>query len=104
MKNRKLEIGVYGTVRGEGGNIPTYSENLSGDAKPTDTSGVNREAESSDASDWGGPPRSAEAGVMPVERRSPPLGWVDRQREEPDIQRKVAAFVRWHEDKVYVRF
>ena len=26
MKNRMLEIGAYGTVRGEGGNILTYSE------------------------------------------------------------------------------
>ena len=25
MKNRMLEIGTYGTVRGEGGNILTYS-------------------------------------------------------------------------------
>ncbi len=26
MKNRMLEIGTYGTVRGEGGNILTYSD------------------------------------------------------------------------------
>jgi hypothetical protein len=26
VKNRMLEIGAYGTVRGEGGNILTYSE------------------------------------------------------------------------------
>jgi len=26
VKNRMLEIGAYGTVRGRDGNIPTYSE------------------------------------------------------------------------------
>ena len=29
--------------------------------------------------------------------RSSPLHRVNRQREEPDNQRKAAAFVRWHE-------
>src|ERR1700730_18416624 len=28
---------------------------------------------------------------------SPTLGRVNRQREEPDMQRKAAAFARWHE-------
>src|SRR5258705_13843777 len=45
-------------------------ENLAGDAKGKGASGSNREAESTDAPDRGGLPRSSvEAGVMPVERR-----------------------------------
>src|SRR5215831_15435944 len=51
----------------------TELENLAGDAKGKGTSGVNREAESTDAPERGGLPRSSdEAGVMPAERR----GWV----------------------------
>src|SRR5213595_1390317 len=51
----------------------TERENLAGDAKGKSTSGSNREAESTDAPERGGLPRSSvEAGVMPVERR----GWV----------------------------
>src|SRR4249920_3161264 len=45
-------------------------ENLAGDAKGKSTSGSNREAESTDAPERGGLPRSSdEAGVMLVERR-----------------------------------
>src|SRR5712671_7420554 len=45
-------------------------ENLAGDAKGKGASGSNREAESTDAPDRGGLPRSSvEAGVMLVERR-----------------------------------
>ena len=45
-------------------------ENLAGDAKGKGASGSNREAESTDAPDRGGLPRSSvEASVMPVERR-----------------------------------
>ena len=45
-------------------------ENLAGDAKGKGTSGENREAESTDAPERGGLPRSSdEAGVMLVERR-----------------------------------
>ena len=48
-------------------------ENLAGDAKGKGASGYNGEAESTDAPERGGLPRSSdEAGVMPVERR----GWV----------------------------
>jgi hypothetical protein len=48
-------------------------ENLAGDAKGKGTSGSNREAESTDAPERGGLPRSSdEAAVMAVERR----GWV----------------------------
>src|ERR1700681_1772877 len=48
-------------------------ENLAGDAKGKGASGSNREAESTDAPERGGLPRSSdEAGVMPVEQR----GWV----------------------------
>ena len=80
-------------------------ENLAGDAKGKGTSGSNREAESTDAPERGGLPRSSvEAGVMPVERRggSSPLDRVNRMsdnrhREEPEVQWKAAAFARWHE-------
>ena len=76
-------------------------ENLAGDAKGKGASGYNREAESTDASERGGLPRSSdEAGVMLVERR----GWVIAadlgqlvRREEPFVQWKAAAFARWHE-------
>ena len=45
-------------------------ENLAGDAKGKGTSGSNREAESTDAPERGGLPRSSdEAAVMAVERR-----------------------------------
>ena len=80
-------------------------ENLAGDAKGKGASGSNREAESTDASDRGGLPRSSdEAGVMPVERRGrviaigsgQPLS-DNRHREEPELQWKAAAFARWHE-------
>ena len=48
----------------------TERENLAGDAKGKGTSGYHREAESTDAPERGGLPRSSEeAGVMPVERR-----------------------------------
>ena len=48
----------------------TERENLDGDAKGKSTSGSNREAESTDAPERGGLPRSSvEAGVMLVERR-----------------------------------
>ena len=44
--------------------------NLAGDAKGKGTSGYNREAESTDASVRGGPPRSSDEGpVMGLERR-----------------------------------
>jgi hypothetical protein len=76
-------------------------ENLAGDAKGKGASGSNREAENTDAPERGGPPRSSvEAAVMAVERR----GWVTAvdlgqpvRRDEPLVQRKAAAFVRWHE-------
>src|SRR6202022_3557313 len=45
-------------------------ENLAGDVKGKGASGTNREAESTDAPERGGLPRSSvEAGVMPGERR-----------------------------------
>src|SRR6202795_2357707 len=48
----------------------TERENVDGDAKGKGTSGSNREAESTDAPERGGLPRSSvEAGVMPAERR-----------------------------------
>ena len=76
-------------------------ENLAGDAKGKGASGSNREAESTDAPERGGLPRSSEEGsVMGLERR----GWVIAvdlgqpvRREEPFVQRKAAAFARWHE-------
>jgi hypothetical protein len=64
-------------------------ENLAGDAKGKGASGYNREAESTDAPERGGLPRSSdEAGVMLVERR----GWATAvelgqpvSREEPFV-------------------
>jgi hypothetical protein len=79
----------------------TERENLTGDGKGKGTSGSNRKAESTDAPERGGLPRSSDEGpVMGLERR----GWVIAadlgqlvRREEPFVQRKAAAFARWHE-------
>jgi hypothetical protein len=79
----------------------TERENLAGDAKGKGASGSNREAESTDAPERGGLPRSSGEGpVMGLERR----GWVIAadlgqlvRREEPFVQWKAAAFARWHE-------
>ena len=65
----------------------TERENLAGDAKGKGASGSNREAESTDAPERGGLPRSSvEGSVMALERR----GWVIAaglgqpvRREEP---------------------
>jgi hypothetical protein len=64
-------------------------ENLAGDAKGKGASGSNREAESTDAPERGGLPRSSdEAGVMSVERRGQviavELGPTGSYREEPE--------------------
>jgi hypothetical protein len=80
-------------------------ENLTGDVKGKGSSGSNREAESTDAPERGGLPRSSdEAGVMLVQRRgrvidigSGQLRSGNRPQEEPDEQWKAAAFARWHE-------
>ena len=79
----------------------TERENLAGDAKGKGTSGFNREAESTDAPERGGLPRSsAEVAVMAMERRgqviAADLGQLVR-REEPFVQWKAVAFARWHE-------
>ena len=76
-------------------------ENLIGDAKGKGASGSNREAESTDAPERGGLPRSSDEGpVMGLERR----GWVIAadlgqlvRRKEPFVRWKAAAFMRWHE-------
>src|SRR5580658_3885388 len=53
----------------------TERENLAGDAKGKGTSGVNREAESTDAPERGGLPRSSVEGpVMGPERRGRVIG------------------------------
>src|SRR3984893_6669496 len=67
----------------------TERENLAGDAKGKSTSGSNREAESTDAPERGGLPRSnAEAGGMPVGQMGAviavELGPTGLHREEPD--------------------
>src|SRR5215468_12275159 len=70
----------------------TERENLAGDVKGKGTSGSIREAESTDAPERGGLPRSSdETAVMVVERR----GWVIAadlgqlvRREEPFVQWK----------------
>src|SRR5712692_5513602 len=77
-------------------------ENLAGDGKGKGASGSNREAESTDAPERDGLPRSSdEAGVMLVERRgrviAVELGPTGGARRSPKAQRKAAAFVRWHE-------
>src|ERR1700727_2654701 len=56
----------------------TERENLAGDAKGKSTSGSNREAESTDAPERGGLPRSRR--VIAVE-----LGPTGSNREEPEI-------------------
>ena len=80
----------------------TERENLAGDAKGKGASGSNREAESTDAPERGGLPRSSdEAGVMLAERRgrviAVELGPTGGARRSLNIQRKAAAFARWHE-------
>ena len=79
----------------------TERENLAGDATGKGASGSNREAESTDVPERGGLPRSsAEAAVMAVERRGQAIGVELGQpvrRDEPIVQRKAAAFMRWHE-------
>jgi hypothetical protein len=79
----------------------TERENLAGDGKGKGASGSNREAESTDAPERGGLPRSSDEGpVMGLERRGRVIA-VDLgqpvRREEPFVQRKAAAFARWHE-------
>src|SRR5262245_23687854 len=79
----------------------TERENLAGDGNGKGASGSNREAESTEAPERGGLLRSSEEGsVMGLERR----GWVIAadlgqlvRREEPFVQWKAAALVRWHE-------
>ena len=76
-------------------------ENLAGDDKGKGASGYNREAESTNAPERGGLPRSSEEGsVMGLERRGRVIA-VDLgqpvRREEPFVQWKAAAFARWHE-------
>ena len=76
-------------------------ENLAGDAKGKGASGSNREAESTDAPERGGLPRSSDEGsVMELERRGRVIA-VDlgqpADREAPFVRRKAAAFMRWHE-------
>src|SRR5450631_3995682 len=78
----------------------TERENLAGDAKGKGTSGSNREAESTDAPERGGLPRSSdETGVMLVERRGQviavelgPTGLYPGR--SPTVQRRAAAFAR----------
>src|ERR1700681_168505 len=77
-------------------------ENLAGDDKGKGASGDNREAESTNAPERGGLPRSSseEGSVMGLERRGRVIA-VDLgqpvRREEPFVQRKAAAFTRCHE-------
>src|SRR6202030_3095219 len=77
-------------------------ENLAGDAKGKSTSGSNREAESTDAPERGGPPCSSdEAGQCPWSKgggASPlSLGQLGQTGRSPNVQRKAEAFARWHE-------
>src|SRR3982074_2931377 len=77
-------------------------ENLAGDAKGKSASGSNREAESTDAPERGGLPCSRdEAGECPWREGGGASPWSLGQRGQtgrsPTVQRKAAAFVRWHE-------
>ena len=79
----------------------TERENLASDAKGKSTSGSNREAESTDAPERGGLPRSSDEGsVMVLKRRgrviAADLGQPFRP-EEPFVQWKPAGLARWHE-------
>jgi hypothetical protein len=69
----------------------TERENLIGDAKGKGASGSNREAESTDAPRRDGLLRISEG----AGHRH--LAWVNRQREEPDVQWKAQPFARWRE-------
>ena len=80
----------------------TERENLAGDGKGKGTSGSNREAESTDAPERGGLPRSNDEGpVMGLERRGQVtvtgLGPTGHAGRSPLVQWKAAAFVRWQE-------
>jgi hypothetical protein len=76
----------------------TERENLTDDAKGKGTSGSRREVPMCR--------RGADCRIVATKSLkcgwsegagSSPLGPVNRQRDEPDIQRKAAAFVRWHD-------
>ena len=74
----------------------TERENLAGDAQGKGASGSNREAESTDAPERGGLPRSSDEGPV---KGLEPRGWVIAadlgqlvRREELFVQRKAAAF------------
>ncbi len=80
----------------------TERENLAGDDKGKGASGDNRKAESTDAPERGGPPRSSvEGSVMELEQRGRvivielrPTSIAGRSLMS---QWKAAVFVRWHE-------
>src|SRR6266446_8725801 len=77
----------------------TERENLAGDAKGKGTSDSNREAESTDAPERGGLPRSsAEVGQCPWSEgggsSSLSAGQLGQTGRSPTVQRKAAAFAR----------
>src|SRR5215813_927578 len=76
----------------------TERENLAGDAKGKSTSGSNREAESTDAPERGGLPRSSVEAGCPWSQggRSSPLslGQLGQTGRSPNVRRKAAAFAR----------
>src|SRR6266853_3019345 len=77
----------------------TERENLAGDAKGKSTSGSNREAESTDAPERGGLPRSGdEVGQCPWSEgggsSSLSAGQPGQTGRSPTVQRKAAAFAR----------
>ncbi len=76
----------------------TERENLAGDVKGKGTSGDHRKAESTDAPERGGLPRSSDEGsVMGLERRgrviAVELGPTGQVGRSPNVQRNAAAFV-----------
>jgi hypothetical protein len=60
VRNRMGEICASGSVGGEGANALAYPATWAGDAKGRGASGSNREAESTDAPERGGLPRSSD--------------------------------------------
>jgi hypothetical protein len=80
----------------------TERENLAGDGKGKGASGDHRKAESTEAPERGGLPRSSgEGSVMGLERRGQvtvaELGPTGCAGRSPIVQWKAAAFVRWQE-------
>ena len=94
------EICASGSVGGEGGNALAYPATWP--AMPREKAQADREAESTDAPERGGLPRSSdEVGQCPWSEgggsSSLSAGQLGQTGRSLQFQRKAAAFVRWHE-------